>query len=116
MQNFADRLWGAVQDKNSRVCVGLDPYRDRLPSYLLETYKKPAEAVEQFCCQIVDAVAEHSVAVKLQAAHFEVLRGDGLRVLWSVADYAHNRGLLVIIDGKRNDIGATAQAYATAYG
>ncbi len=115
MQNFADRLWAVVQEKNSRVCVGLDPYRDRLPPYLLETYERPAEAVEQFCCQIVDAVVEHSVAVKLQAAHFEVLRGDGLRVLWSVADYAHRRGLLVIIDGKRNDIGSTAQAYADAY-
>ena len=115
MQNFADRMCAAVREKNSRVCVGLDPHLGRLPPYLLENNENPAEAVEQFCCRIVDAVVPHSVAVKLQAAHFEVLRQEGLRVLWSVADYARSRQLLVIVDAKRNDIGSTAQAYATAY-
>jgi len=68
-----------------------------------------------FCCQIVDAVAQHCVATKLQAAYFEILQDEGLRVLWSVAQCARRLGLVVIIDGKRNDIGSTAQAYAQAY-
>ena len=115
MQNFADRLCAAVQEKDSRVCVGLDPRLDRLPPHLSEQSSGPAQAVEQFCQQIIEAVAADCVAVKLQAAYFEVLRDEGLRVLWSVADYAHQQDLLVIIDAKRNDIGSTAQAYAEAY-
>ena len=115
MHNFADRLCATIQDKDSRVCVGLDPRLDRLPPHLREQNDTPAQVVQQFCCEIVDAVAEYSVAVKLQAAYFEILKSEGLRVLWSVADYARQQGLLVIIDGKRNDIGSTAQAYAEAY-
>lgn len=115
MPNFADRLGAAVAAKDSRVCVGLDPRLDRLPPHLREQHDTPPEATEQFCCQILDAVAEHCVAAKLQAAYFEILRDEGLRVLWSVAQYAHRLGLVVIIDGKRNDIGSTAEAYAWAY-
>ncbi len=115
MPNFADRLWAAVKDKSSRVCVGLDPRLDRLPAHLEKQNDTPAQAVEQFCCQIVDAVAQHCVATKLQAAYFEILQDEGLRVLWSVAQCARRLGLVVIIDGKRNDIGSTAQAYAQAY-
>ena len=112
--NFADRLCAAVLDKGSRVCVGLDPNPDCLPSHLLEG-SRAGEAVERFCCEIIDAVAEHCVAVKPQAAYFEALREAASPVLWSVMRYAKQAGLLVILDGKRNDIGSTADAYARAY-
>lgn len=115
MSNFADRLWAAVQEKDSQVCVGLDPHLDRLPAHLAQQSDTPARAVERFCCQIVEAVAPDCVAAKLQTAYFEVLRDEGWQVLWSVAACARRQGLLVIIDGKRNDIGSTAQAYAEAY-
>ena len=112
--NFADRLAAAVLDKDSRVCVGLDPNLARLPQFLLEEHSPP-QAVERFCCAIIDAVAEHCVAVKPQAAYFEALREAASPVLWSVMRYARQAGLLVILDGKRNDIGSTADAYARAY-
>jgi len=112
--NFADRLSAAVLDKGSRVCVGLDPNPDRLPTHLLEG-NRLGEAVERFCCAIIDAVAEHCIAVKPQAAYFEALREAASPVLWSVMRYARQAGLLVILDGKRNDIGSTADAYARAY-
>ncbi len=112
--NFADRLCAAVLDKDSRVCVGLDPNPDRLPSHLLQG-NQPGEAVERCCCEIIDAVAEHCVAVKPQAAYFEVLRDAASPVLWSVMRYAKQAGLVVILDAKRNDIGSTADAYARAY-
>ena len=112
--NFADRLCAAVQEKDSRVCVGLDPNLERLPKHLLED-STPGQAVEQFCAQIIDAVAQHCVAVKPQAAYFEMLREDASPVLWSVMHYAKQASLLVILDGKRNDIGSTAEAYAQAY-
>ena len=112
--NFADRLCAAVQEKDSRVCVGLDPDLERLPAHLLED-RTPGQALGQFCAQIIDAVAEHCVAVKPQAAYFEMLREEASPVLWSVMRYAKQAGLLVILDGKRNDIGSTAQAYSQAY-
>ena len=115
MLNFSDRLWAIVEEKDSRICVGLDPRLDGLPSHLREQTDSPAAAVEQFCCEILEAVAENCVAAKLQAAYFETLRDEGLRTLWSVAACARQQGLLVIIDAKRNDIGSTAQAYAEAY-
>ena len=53
--------------------------------------------------------------MKPQLAYFERLRADGMRVFWNVCDYAKQQGLLVIADGKRNDIGSTCEAYADAY-
>ncbi len=112
--NFADRLCTAVQEKDSRVCVGLDSNVERLPKHLLAG-STPGRAVERFCCEIIDAVAEHCAAVKPQSAYFEVLREEASPVLWSVMRYAKQAGLVVILDGKRNDIGSTAEAYAQAY-
>ena len=112
--NFADRLAAAVLDKGSRVCVGLDPNVERLPEHLLEG-RTPGEAVERFCCAIIDAVAEHCAAVKPQSAYFEALQQEASPTLWAVMRYAKQAGLLVILDGKRNDIGSTADAYARAY-
>ncbi len=112
--NFADRLCAAVLDKGSRVCVGLDPNLARLPQFLLEDHPPP-QAVERFCCAIIDAVAEHCVAVKPQAAYFEALQQEASPTLWAVMRHARQTGLLVILDGKRNDIGSTADAYARAY-
>jgi orotidine-5'-phosphate decarboxylase len=68
-----------------------------------------------FCFGIIDVVADLVAAVKPQMAFFEQLGPAGMRVLKHVIRYAHSRDLLVILDGKRNDIGSTAEAYADAY-
>jgi orotidine-5'-phosphate decarboxylase len=70
--------------------------------------------LDGFCRSIVDAVAEHAVAVKPQSAFFEVRGIDGLRAYESACDYAREAGLLVIGDVKRGDISTTAEAYAEA--
>ena len=69
----------------------------------------------RFCCGIIDAVAPSVVGVKPQLAFFEVLGSDGIAAFERVAGYARAAGLLVIVDGKRGDIGSTARAYADAY-
>lgn len=119
MDNFADRLAGAIRRTNCGVCVGLDPRVASLPPLLLEKARRggvmAAAAVEEFCCVICDAVAGIAPVVKPQAAFFERLGPDGFRVLWGVMGYARSLGLLVILDAKRSDIGSTAQAYAEAY-
>jgi orotidine-5'-phosphate decarboxylase len=116
---FADRLAAAVEQKRSQVVVGLDPVLDLLPLELRGDAQvgRPAaaEATARFCCGIVDAVAPYVVAVKPQLAFFEVLGGDGVAAFERVVGYARAAGLLVVVDGKRGDIGSTARAYADAY-
>ena len=110
---FADRLAAAVARKRSQLCVGLDPRVDLFP---VELRGEPgADATIRFCCGIVDAVAPYAVAVKPQLAFFEALGADGIRALEEVCAYARNAELLVVVDGKRGDIGSTARAYAAAY-
>jgi orotidine-5'-phosphate decarboxylase len=116
---FADRLAEAVERKRSQLVVGLDPRLELLPVELRgESVLGRAEAAtaySRFCCGIVDAVAPYVVAVKPQAAFFELLGADGFAALERVCAYARAAGLLVIVDGKRGDIGSTARAYAAAY-
>lgn len=110
-ENFADRLAAAIRQKDSRVCVGLDPRLDLLPRLGAE---EPLARVEEFCCAICEATAPYAACVKPQSAYFEALAPDGLACLWRVIRYARSLGLLVILDAKRNDIGSTAEAYAQA--
>ena len=116
---FADRLADAVERKRSQLVVGLDPRLDLLPVELrgeaVLGRAEAANAYARFCCGIVDAVAPYAVAVKPQSAFFEDLGGDGVAALERVCAYARAAGVLVILDGKRGDIGSTARAYASAY-
>jgi orotidine-5'-phosphate decarboxylase len=111
--HFADRLAAAVERKGAPLCVGLDPMLDRLPAELRG--EDPAGAYERFCRGIVDAVADHAVAVKPQSAFFEQLGSRGVAVFERVCEHARAAGLLVVADVKRGDIPSTAEAYAAAF-
>jgi orotidine-5'-phosphate decarboxylase len=111
--HFADRLADAVGRKSSQLVVGLDPVLAQLPGEVRTG--SDAAAYERFCCGIVDAVADHAVAVKPQSAFFEALGADGVRAFEHVCEYARAAGVLVIADVKRGDIGTTARAYASAF-
>jgi orotidine-5'-phosphate decarboxylase len=108
MRSFADRLAESVDRKRTQVVVGLDPRPELFP---LEV----RDDVPRFCRGIIDAVAPHAVAVKPQLAFFEALGVDGIAALEELCGYARAAGLLVILDGKRGDIGSTARAYSAAY-
>jgi orotidine-5'-phosphate decarboxylase len=118
-QHFADRLAAAVRRLASPVCVGLDPRWEQLPESVRgscgDSLTERAAAYERFCRAVIDVVAPLVPVVKPQAAFFEELGAPGMAALGSVIEHAQTRGLLVIIDGKRNDIGNTAGAYARAY-
>jgi orotidine-5'-phosphate decarboxylase len=105
---FGDRLAEAVELKRSQVVVGLDPRPGLLPVEVRGD-------VTRFCCGVIDAIAPHAVAVKPQLAFFEALGADGIAACEDVCAYARAAGLLVLLDGKRGDIGSTARAYAAAY-
>lgn len=121
-EHFSDRLFGKVQAKESVVVVGLDPdlslipctyFPDPIPS--VNVREVMAHGVKKFCCDIVEAVADVAVAVKPQLAYFERLGPPGLAAYEEVIRVAADQDLLVITDGKRNDISSTARQYATAY-
>jgi orotidine-5'-phosphate decarboxylase len=115
---FGDRLARAVLAKKNPVCVGLDPRVASLPPSLRPSNPRDpvaaASAFEQFCLDVLDAVCDLVPIVKPQAAFFEELGPEGMRVLERVVREASHRGLLVIMDAKRGDIGTTATAYANA--
>jgi len=100
--------------------VGLDPRYDLLPSGLRPTGSQAglsarADAFAEFCRGVIDVVAPLVPIVKPQAAFFEELGPAGMAALGEVIRYAQAKGLLVVVDGKRNDIGSTATAYAAGY-
>jgi len=116
---FGDRVARAVEEKKSQLVVGLDPRIGLLPVELRgDAHLGPATAAlayERFCRAVVDSVAPYAVGIKPQLAFFEEQGSQGLHALEQVVDYARNAGLLVLVDGKRGDIGSTARAYASAY-
>lgn len=113
--HFADQLLAKAEEKKSVLCVGLDPHMDLFPEHLLEKYKTPTEVMKVFFQGIIDATAEYAIAVKPNLAFFEIFGVEGWRVLEEVSAFAQKKGLLVIADAKRNDIGTTAKAYAEAF-
>lgn len=120
MSGFADRLSAAVLRCQTPVLVGLDPRLASLPQRItrnldLTTPTGRATAYVRFCQDVIDVVAPLVPAVKPQAAFFEQLGPQGMVALADVIEHAHRAGLLVILDGKRNDIGSTAEAYADGW-
>jgi orotidine-5'-phosphate decarboxylase len=120
---FADRLCRAIECKGSPVVVGLDPQLDQLPAFLRRscqavygaTSRAAAEALWHFNRTLIDAVHDLVPAVKPQLAFYERYGVEGLRAYARTVRYAREAGLLVIADGKRNDIGSTAALYADAF-
>jgi len=120
VEHFADRLAAAVRARGNPVLVGLDPRAGLLPEGLLpkggDTFTNGvADAYGSFCRGVIDVVAPLVAAVKPQAAFFEQLGPLGMAVLADLVAHAQQQGLLVILDGKRNDIGSTAAAYADGF-
>lgn len=121
--HYADRLDDAIRRKGTPALVGIDPRLDLLPAEVLERAQQAggdrdqvaAAAFEEFCFRLIDVVAPLVPAVKPQAAFFEQYGPAGVAVLGRVIRQARKAGLLVICDGKRGDIGSTAEAYASAY-
>lgn len=103
--------------------AGLDPKLDYIPAYLKEeayaahgqTLEGAAAAILAYNKGLIDALCGIVPAVKPQAAYYEMYGWQGVRTLHETIRYAQEKGMYVILDGKRNDIGATMEAYATAH-
>ena len=121
-KHFADRMLDAIEAKQAPLCVGLDPMYERLPKQIREIAAKTrgplseqAAAAKEFCESVIEIVADQVPCVKLQSACFERCGPSGTRAYLEVVDAAHEKGLIVIGDVKRADIGSTAEAYAAAH-
>jgi orotidine-5'-phosphate decarboxylase len=120
---FSDKLAMAIRQKQSILCVGLDPQLDYMPESLIrewqfgdhKTFEYIAGLFLDFNRQIIDAVAPCAVAVKPQIAFYEQYGSAGLATLESTLDYAREKGLIDITDAKRGDGGDTANAYADGH-
>ncbi|HOJ10810.1 MAG TPA: orotidine-5'-phosphate decarboxylase [Clostridiales bacterium] len=120
---FIDNLIKQIKEKNNPTVVGLDPRIDYVPSFIKEkafnTYGKNlkgcSEAIYEFNRKIIDAIADIVPALKLQMAYYELYGFYGIEVLNKTIQYGRSKGLIIICDGKRNDIGSTAEAYSSAY-
>lgn len=120
MASFGDRVIERMRTVGHPLCVGLDPYLDRIPTpfrrgAMAPQHPETAQAVEEFCCRTIDLIAADVAIIKPQAALFERLGWRGWQALERVIQYARLAGLLVLLDAKRGDIADTARAYAQAY-
>ena len=123
MRNFADVLMEAVDAKQSRLVVGLDPRINLIPDDLREPALESsgsfcgaaAEMILHFNRIVIDLVSPYVPAVKVQVAFYELFGPPGYRAYEDTLRYAADKGLVVIGDVKRCDIGSTAQAYAHAH-
>jgi orotidine-5'-phosphate decarboxylase len=119
-ENFADRLIDAVKKKGNPCVVGLDPRIHQMPNFITadlaeKAPEKTRRAISSFHRVVLDAVGELVPAVKPQMAFYEQYGLGGIMALLDTIQMAKERGLIVIVDAKRNDIAATAEAYANAY-
>lgn len=110
IEHFADRLLAAIKAKGSPICVGMDPVIERLPEAV--TGVDSVERIERWCGGVIEAVAEHTPAVKPQLACFERYGSQGYAAYERLVRRAGALGLLVIADAKRGDIGLSAAHYA----
>lgn len=118
-----DRLITKIAQTQNPTVAGLDPKLAYIPSYIKEecfakygkTLEGAAAALLEFNKGLIDALCDIVPAVKPQAAYYEMYGWQGVKALHDTIAYAQEKGMFVITDGKRNDIGATMEAYATAH-
>ena len=118
-----DTLVEKIKEKTAPVCVGLHPVADFIPEHIKEkafgkkgqNAEALAEAFLEFNKRIIDCVYDLVPAVKPQIAMYEELGVSGIDAYIRTCAYAKNKGLVVIGDVKRGDIGSTSRAYANAH-
>lgn len=118
-----DRLIEKIKETGNPSVVGLDPKLEYIPEFIQKQYldedgwslKAAAKAILKFNQMIIDEIYDIVPAVKPQSAYYEMYGHHGMKALERTIRYAKLKGMYVITDGKRNDIGATMEAYTNAH-
>jgi len=120
---FIDNLIDKIKKLDNPTVAGLDPKLDYIPAFILEKAFKEygqnelgaAKAILEFNKGLIDGLYDVVPAVKPQLAYYEMYGIEGLKTMQETVSYARSKGMEVILDAKRNDIGSTAEAYSTAF-
>ena len=117
------RLIEKIAQMQNPSVVGLDSLLDYIPQHIKDekfatygdTFDAAAQSILEYNKAIIDQICDIVPAVKPQAAYYEMYSWQGMWALCETIKYAQEKGMIVIMDGKRNDIGSTMQAYAKAH-
>lgn len=117
--NAMDKLINKIKSTNNPVVMGLDPRYELLPKCILEKYPNTLEgitdAIIEYNKALIDETFDIIPAVKPQIAFYEMFGIPGIKAFQETCKYAKQKGMIVIADIKRGDIGSTAQGYSNAY-
>ncbi len=125
MVDFSEKIFSKINEVQNPSVVGLDPRFENLPRCVLqedpekldweEKQKVLAKGIEEFNKQIIESIEGIIGIIKPNVAFYEVLGEFGIKALKETCKFAKNKNFIVIADGKRNDIGSTAEAYAKGW-
>lgn len=118
-----NKLVEKIKETEAPIVVGLDPMLSYVPDYLLKNaYNEAGESIEAACSAIytynvglIDAICDIVPAVKPQIAMYEQFGPQGVQLFYDTCKYAKSKGLVIIGDVKRGDIGSTSEAYAVGH-
>ena len=117
--NAIDRLIDKIKQTNNPTVMGLDPRFDMLPKCVTDKYDKTlgvvSKAILEYNKALIDETCDIIPAVKPQIAFYEMFGIPGLEAFKETCKYAKEKGMIVIADIKRGDIGSTAQGYSNAF-
>ena len=119
MTNIMDKLIDKIKETNNPTVIGSDPRYEMIPEYIKNKYQKNlegvAKAIVEFNKALIDATYDIIPAVKPQIAFYEMYGLEGMKAFEETCKYAKEKGMIVIADIKRGDIGTTAKAYSNAF-
>lgn len=117
--NMMDQLIEKIKEKNSPIVMGIDPRYEMIPDCVKSKYPKDmagfAESAVEMAKGMIDATYDIIPAIKPQLAYFEMMGPNGLNAFEEIVEYAKVKGMIVIADAKRGDIGTTSQGYANTF-
>lgn len=119
MKNIIDILIEKIKETDNPTVIGLDPRYEMLPRCVVDKYPKTlegiAQAIVEYNKKLIDLTCDIIPAVKPQIAFYEMYGIPGMQAFKETCEYAKQKGMVVIADIKRGDIGSTAQGYSNAY-
>ena len=119
MKNMMDKLIDKIKETNNPTVIGLDPRYEMIPECIKSKYEENlegvAKAILEFNKALIDAIYDIIPAIKPNVAFYEMYGLEGMKTFEETCQYAKEKGMLVIADIKRGDIGSTAKAYSNAF-
>ena len=119
MKNAIDKLIEKIKETGNPTVMGLDPRYEMLPECVTNKFPKTlegaAQAIIEYNKALIDETCDIIPAIKPQIAFYEMFGVPGMKAFEETCKYAKEKGMIVIVDAKRGDIGSTAAGYSNAY-